>query len=90
MSLTDPREVISGLNVKADMLTTTGTNADVYYTDEDPKAIFAKMDQGAYDLYMIGGRGVPGKSEKSLPNALSKMYRTARASSSMLPLPMEI
>lgn len=72
MSLTDPREVISGLNVKADMLTTTGTNADVYYTDEDPKAIFAKMDQGAYDLYMIGGRGVPGKIGKELAKRIVK------------------
>ena len=70
MSLSDPREIMNGLNVRADMLTTTGKNADVYYTDEDPKEIFAKLKDGKYDLYMIGGRSVPEKIGKELAKAI--------------------
>ncbi len=70
MSLNDPREIMNGLNVRADMLTTTGKNADVYYTDENPKEIFAKLKDGKYDLYMIGGRSVPEKIGKELAKAI--------------------
>ena len=66
MALADPREIMTGLNVKADMLTVTGKNADVYYTDENPKEIFDRLKAGKYDLYMIGGRGVPEKIGKEL------------------------
>ena len=56
ISLTDPTELFTGLNVEADMLATTGRNADVYYTISQPEAIFRKLKQNRYDLYMIGGR----------------------------------
>ncbi len=72
MSLADPREILNGLNVKADMLTTTGNNADVYYTDENPKEIFDRLERGAYDLYMIGGSRVPPKIGKELAKQIGK------------------
>ncbi len=54
-SLSDLYEIYSGLNVKADVLVTTANNADVYYTDGEPKAILEKIEKNQYDLYMIGG-----------------------------------
>jgi len=72
MSLADPREVMDGLNARTDMLTTTGTNADVYYTDENPKEIFDRLERGDYDLYMIGGSRVPPKIGKELAKKIEK------------------
>ena len=55
LALNDPWEIMNGLNIQRDCITTTATNTDVYYTDDDPKAIFQRLKDKTYDLIMIGG-----------------------------------
>ena len=81
----DPLELFSGLNVHCDSITTTGNDADLYYTDGDPAAIQKKLEDGSYDLYLVGrnigkiGKGLAAYMEKNVKNGAGLLIANASA-----------
>lgn len=81
----DPLELFSGLNVRCDSITTTGNDADLYYTDGDPAAIQKKLEDGSYDLYLVGrnigkiGKGLAAYMEKNVKNGAGLLIANASA-----------
>ncbi len=76
-SLSSTREVLeifSGLPVDLDILTTTGKNQDVYYTDYEPAQIKERLQENRYDLYIVGSR-IPERVGKELATLINENIR---------------
>ena len=58
LSLADATELFTGLNVAVDQLAVTDKNSDTYYSPGDTKQILRRLEEGKYDIFMIGGSGV--------------------------------
>ena len=67
-------EIFAGLPVDLDILTTTGKNQDVYYTDNEPLQIKKHLQENAYDLYMIGNQ-IPDRIGKELASMIQGNIR---------------
>ena len=72
LSLADATELFTGLNVSVDQLAVTDKNSDTYYTPGDPKRILSRLNDGKYDIYMIGGNGVGERIGAKLLEQLEK------------------
>ncbi len=55
IALADAAELFTGLNVTVDQLAVTDKNSDTYYTPGNPKQILRRLEDGKYDIYMVGG-----------------------------------
>ncbi len=64
-------DMFSGLNIEYDILTATGKDQDVYYTETDPALIIKRLEDSHYDLYMIG-RSFPEGVGKELAGKMSE------------------
>ncbi|OGV51149.1 MAG: hypothetical protein A2017_17840 [Lentisphaerae bacterium GWF2_44_16] len=49
-------EILSGLNIDADILVSAGAKQDVYYTESNPEEVRQKIEGGKYELYITGSR----------------------------------
>ncbi|MDD4019559.1 MAG: hypothetical protein PHV28_16640 [Kiritimatiellae bacterium] len=52
----EPMEICAGLNVGLDVLRATAVDQDIYETDSDLDAVRTRLDEGGYDLYLVGCR----------------------------------
>ena len=72
LNLADASELFTGLNVSADQLAVTDKNSDTYYTTGNPKTVTSRLENGQYDLYMVGGNGTGERIGSRLSEQIGK------------------